>query len=113
MVRKADQQLMGAISLRPHQRHQRADIGYWIGVPYWNQGYTSEAARRLVDYGFAELGLRRIYASYFSHNIASRRVMEKAGMTYEGTLRQHVERLGKFYDLGYCGILRSEWEQRS
>ena len=36
--------------------------------------------------------------------------MEKAGMTYEGTLREHIERLGKFHDLGYCGILRSEWE---
>ena len=110
IVRKADQQLMGAISFRPDARHQRAEIGYWIGVPYWNQGYTSEAARRLVDYGFAERDLHRICASYFSHNIASRRVMEKAGMTYEGTLRQHVERSGKFYDLGFCGILRSEWE---
>lgn len=111
ITRKADHLLIGKISLRPDKRHQRAEIGYWIGVPYWNQGYTTEAARRLVDYGFAELGLRRIYASYFSHNIASRRVMEKVGMSYEGTLRQHIERFGRFYDLGYCGILRSEWEQ--
>jgi len=111
LIRKTDQQLMGMISLRPDQRFSRAEIGYWIGKPYWNQGYTSEAARRLVDYCFAELGLHRVYASYLSHNIASRRVMEKAGMTYEGTLREHVQRFGKFYDLGYCGILRSDWEQ--
>jgi RimJ/RimL family protein N-acetyltransferase len=110
IVRKSDQQLMGAISIILEPRFQHGSLGYWMGVPYWNQGYMSEAARRVVDYGFAQLNLHRVYASYFSHNIASRRVMEKAGMTYEGTLREHVERMGKFHDLGYCGILRSEWE---
>ncbi len=113
MVRKADQQLMGVISIRVDTQHQHADLGYWIGKPYWNQGYTSEAARRTVDYGFAELGLHRIYASYFSQNIASRRVMEKAGMIYEGTLREHLERFGNFQDVGCCGILRSEWEAQT
>lgn len=110
LVRKADQQLIGMISLRPDQRFSRAEMGYWVGVPYWRQGYASEAARRMVDYGFAELGLNRVYATYLVHNVASRRVMEKAGMTYEGTLRQHVQRSGTFHDLGYCGILRGEWE---
>ncbi|HVU12591.1 MAG TPA: GNAT family protein [Phototrophicaceae bacterium] len=112
IVRKADQQLLGMIDARPNERHQHAELGYWIGKPYWNQGYASEAARRLVDYCFAELGLQRVYASYFSQNIASRRVMEKAGMTYEGTLREHLERFGKFQDIGCCGILRREWEAR-
>ena len=112
IVRKADQQFMGLISIRVDARHQHADLGYWIGKPYWNQGYTSEAARRMVDYGFTELNLHRVYASYFSQNIASRRVMEKAGMIYEGTLREHLERFGKFQDIGCCGILRSEWEAR-
>jgi RimJ/RimL family protein N-acetyltransferase len=103
---------MGMITLRPEARFSRAEIGYWIGLPYWGQGYTSEAARHMVDYGFAERGLNKVYATYFVLNPASRRVMEKAGMTYEGTLRQHVQRDGVFYDLGYCGILRSEWEAR-
>ncbi|MBI1256462.1 MAG: GNAT family N-acetyltransferase [Chloroflexi bacterium] len=110
IVRKVDQQLMGAIGIHPEPRFNRAEIGYWLGIPYWNQGSASEAARRVVAFGFAELKLNRIYASYFTHNPASRRVMEKAGMTYEGTLRQHIIRDGAAYDLGYCGILRSEWE---
>ena len=110
MVRKADDQLVGAIGIRPVAQFDRAEIGYWIGVPYWGQGYTSEAARRVVDFGFETLKLQRIYATYFSHNVASRRVMEKAGMTYEGTLRQHVKRFDRYYNLGYCGILRAEWE---
>ena len=110
MVRKQDDQLMGAIGIRPVAQFDRAEIGYWIGVPYWGQGYTSEAARRVVAFGFEALKLHRIYATYLSHNTASRRVMEKAGMTYEGTLRQHVKRFDRYYDLGYCGILRAEWE---
>lgn len=110
IVRKADQQLMGMIGLHPDGKFQRAEMGYWIGVPYWNQGYMSEAARRVIAFGFSETDLNRIYAGFFSPNIASRRVMENAGMTYEGMLRQHVQRFGTFYDLGYCGILRAEWE---
>ncbi len=110
LVRKTDMQWMGVIHLDISDRHQHAEFGYWIGVPYWNHGYTTEAARRLVDYCFADLNLRRVAASYFTHNPGSRRVMEKIGMTYEGTLRQHYERFGKFYDVGYYAILRSEWE---
>lgn len=110
IVRKQDQQLLGGIGIHPEERHQHAELGYWIGVPYWNQGYASETAKRIVDYGFEALKLRRIYAGYFAHNIASRRVMEKAGMVYEGMFRQHYERFGHFHDIGYCAILRSEWE---
>ncbi|MEO8392775.1 MAG: GNAT family N-acetyltransferase [Chloroflexota bacterium] len=110
IVRKADQQLMGAMGIHPEGRFSRAEMGYWLGVPYWNQGYASEAARRIVAFGFEELELNRIHASYFSENIASRRVMEKAGMIYEGTLRQHIVRDGVYYDLGCCGIVRSDWD---
>jgi RimJ/RimL family protein N-acetyltransferase len=113
MVRKADQQFMGIFHMDVDERHQHAGFGYWIGIPYWNQGYTSEAARRMVDYCFADLGLHRVYASYYTHNHGSRRVMEKCGMTYEGTLRQHYERFGNFYDVGCYGILRGEWEART
>ncbi len=112
IIHKRDAQFMGMIGIHPVAQFDRAEIGYWIGVPYWGQGYTSEAARRLVAFGFEELKLHRIYASYFIPNTASRRVMEKAGMTYEGTLRQHVKRFDRYYDLGFCGILRDEWEAR-
>lgn len=110
IVRKSDPQLIGGMGIHPHERHDHAEMGYWIGVPYWNQGYASEALRRVVAFGFEELALNRIYAGYFSQNIASRRVMEKAGMTYEGTFRQHYVREGVYYDIGYCAILRSDWD---
>jgi ribosomal-protein-alanine N-acetyltransferase len=70
----------------------------------------SEAARRIVQFGFEELNLTRIQATYLTENTASRRVMEKIGMTYEGTLRSYVQKWEKDRDLGMCAILRSEWE---
>jgi RimJ/RimL family protein N-acetyltransferase len=92
------------------EEHKRAELGYWIGVPYWNHGYASEAARRVVNWGFQYLGLNRIYAQHFADNPASGRVMQKIGMQYEGTLRQPFIRLGEARDSVCYGILKDEWE---
>lgn len=108
---RASGELAGCISLRLHDDHDRAEMGYWMGVPYWNQGYCSEAARALVAYGFEQMGLHRIYALHLTRNPASGRVMQKAGMTYEGTLRQHVKKWDRYEDLAAYGILHSEYEK--
>ncbi|MEI2692846.1 MAG: GNAT family N-acetyltransferase [Anaerolineae bacterium] len=107
---RASGELAGCISLRLNDLHSRAELGYWMGVPYWNQGYCSEAARALVGYGFEQLGLNRIYAHHLTRNPASGRVMQKAGMVYEGTQRQHVQKWDRFEDLAAYGILRSDYE---
>ena len=91
--------------------HQ-GELGYWIGVPYWGKGYCTEAGEALLEYGFTELDLNRIHASYFSRNPASGRVMEKLGMTYEGTRKQHILKWNKFEDLALKGILRKDWIKR-
>lgn len=97
--------LVGATSLLGISRqHQNAEMGYWIGKPYWNQGYATEAARALIVYAFDELGLHKVYAHYLVRNPASGRVMQKAGMAYEGTLRQHVQKSGVFEDLKMYGL---------
>mgnify|MGYP001168763382 CR=1 FL=1 len=100
--------LAGCISLRLHDGHSRAELGYWMGVPYWNRGYCSEAARGLIAFGFEQMGLHRIYAHHLTRNPASGRVMQKAGMRYEGTLRQHVKKHDRFEDLATYGILYDE-----
>jgi RimJ/RimL family protein N-acetyltransferase len=105
-------ELLGSIGLVTVPDHQRAELGYWLGRPYWNQGYTTEAARELLRFGFTELGLHRIYASHFSRNPASGRVMQKIGMQYEGTLRQHLSKWGQFEDLKLYGILQTEFSKR-
>jgi ribosomal-protein-alanine N-acetyltransferase len=98
----------GSVGLHIERDHERAEMGYWIGVPYWGRGYASEAARAVVDYGFRELGLNRIYATVFEGNTASRRVAEKAGMRYEGRMRQHVNKWGSFRDVEVYGALAAD-----
>jgi len=100
---------MGGIGLMIDREHERAEVGYWIGEPYWNQGYCTEAARAVLKYGFEVLKLNRIHANHFKRNPASGRVMQKIGMKHEGSLRQHVKRWGQFEDCETCGILRSEY----
>jgi len=104
--------LVGAVSLRLEPAHRRAELGYWVGVPYWNRGYASEAASAVIRYGFETLELNRIHAHHFTRNPASGRVMEKAGMRREGLLRQHVVRSGRLEDLAAYAILREELAAR-
>ncbi len=110
IILRSDQHLMGGIGLRIDPAHKRAELGYWLGVPYWGQGYATEAARAIVKYGFESLGFHRIYASAFRGNIASENVLRKIGMQHEGCLRRHVLKWGRFIDLEMYGILRSEWK---
>ncbi len=110
---REDKTLIGAIGLTIEGDHERAGMGYWIGKPYWGNGYCTEAARAVLNYGFAELGLNRIYATHFSRNPASGRVMEKIGMACEGCHRQHFKKWGAFEDLKVYAILKAEYESRA
>lgn len=109
---RSDGSLVGAIGLDIDRKNERAALGYWIGVPYWGQGYCTEAARGVVSYGFEMVGLNRIHASHFSGNPASGRVMQKVGMTREGCLRQHVKKWGAYHDLIWYGLTREEYESQ-
>ena len=110
ITRKADKNLIGGIALRLDQEHERAELGYWIGKPYWNCGYATEAAKAVVAYSFEVLKLNRIYAYHFTRNPASGRVLKKVGMRYEGYRRQHTKRWEKFEDsMGY-GMLKADYD---
>jgi ribosomal-protein-alanine N-acetyltransferase len=104
--------VMGGIGIHPHERHKRAEVGYWLGLDYWNKGYATEALVRMIDFGFAELGLERIEAQFFPENPASRRVMEKAGMLFEGIMRHYLQKDNMNKDNGICAIIRSDWEKK-
>ena len=101
--------LVGAMNLLDIVESQRGELAYWIGVPYWNNGYCTEAAEAVLRYGFLNRGLNRIHARYFSQNSASGRVLEKLGMIHEGTQRQHVMKWGVYIDMELMAILRVEW----
>jgi ribosomal-protein-alanine N-acetyltransferase len=91
--------VIGAVALHLTPTHARGEIGYWLGVPHWNQGFTTEAARLIVSYGVEALDLHRIQATCLPHNVGSSRVMEKAGLTFEGILRGYIQRDGIFEDI--------------
>ncbi len=111
VIRKEDCALVGAIGLVFHL-FDNAEMGYWIGVPDWNQGYATEAAGALLKYGFEDLGLHRIQATHFTRNPASGRVMEKLGMKHEGRLRGYVRKWGVYEDVEMRSILRDEYSDR-
>ena len=96
---KRDGKFIGAVSLQPPITFRRAELGYWIGQPYWNQGYMSEAAAAAVQFGFDTLKLHKLTSGYFARNAASARVQQKIGFVQEGILRQHVIRWNRFEDL--------------
>jgi len=107
---RTDHSLIGAVGLIIRKEHARAELGYWIGKPWWGEGYATEAAQATIDYGFRKLGLGRIYAQVFSRNPSSARVLEKTGMIPEGYLRRHYSKWGEFVDIEYYGLLREEHE---
>lgn len=100
--------LVGAINLRLELKHARAEVGYWIAVPFWGRGFASEALAAVVDFGFDSLGLHRIHAHHLGRNPASGRVMEKVGMRREGHLREHMLHRGGREDVVCWAVLRTE-----
>jgi len=93
-------------------KNEFCEIEYCIGRAYQNNGYTTEAVKTITAYGFDTVGFNRIQVSCRHVNIPSKRVIEKCGFTYEGTLRQYFNHLGEFHDRLYYSILKSEWEWR-
>src|SRR5947209_20197546 len=87
-----EERLCGGIGLHLAPEHNRAEVGYWVGLPFWGRGYATEAARAVVGYGFDQLKLNRIFASHFSGNDASGRVLQKLGMKPEGRLIKQIGR---------------------
>lgn len=109
VARATTGELVGAVGLVTiNQTHARAEIGYWIGKPYWGNGYCTEAARALIDYAFNVLGLHRVYAYHLTRNPASGRVMRKLGLVHEGRLREHALKWGVFEDLELYGLLHDQ-----
>ena len=100
--------LYGCVSLTNHSAHRNGELGYWVGEEYWGRGIATEAAGALTRWAFETRGYHRIYARHFASNPASGRVMEKIGMTCEGTQKQHLMKNGIFEDVVLYGLLVSD-----
>ncbi|MEW5760632.1 MAG: GNAT family protein [Candidatus Thermoplasmatota archaeon] len=89
--------------------HDRAEIAFALSKKYWNKGLITEAVEEVIKFGFEKMMLNKIMASCMIENIASRRVLEKVGMTFEGILREHIFARGSYHDLKVYSILRKEY----
>lgn len=88
------------------------ELGYYIAEEYWGKGVMTEAVKKMCRYIFDNTDIARIFAEPFANNIASCRVLEKAGFQYEGTLRQNAIKNGQLLDMKVYAILR-ELEESS
>ena len=104
--------LMGSIGLHPKEDLLRAEIGYWVGVPFWGKGYTTEALGEMIRFGFDDFALQRIFATHFVTNPASGRVMEKVGMKLEGVMKLGISRFGVLNDSMQRAIVKPDWERQ-
>lgn len=93
-------------------RHNRAEIAYNLARGLWGHGLMTEAVRRVVAFGFEAMACNRIEARCLPENAASARVLEKAGMAFEGVIREQMYAKGAYRSLRLYSILRCEWLPR-
>lgn len=91
ICKREDNRAIGSIGLMRGKQsnldipEDEGELGFWIGVPFWGQGYVPEAVRELIRHGFEDLKLKRIWCGYFEGNEKSKRVQEKCGFSYHHT----------------------------
>ena len=86
IAQKSNGLFIGSIQLRMDDERKSARLSYWVGRPFWNQGFASEAGRKVIEYGFKELNLDRIEADHFQRNPQSGTLLRKLGFRYLGSV---------------------------
>ncbi|MFB7138515.1 GNAT family N-acetyltransferase [Gottfriedia sp. NPDC056225] len=104
---KVTGQLYGAIGISNQKQFKHGEMGYWIAEANWGNGYASEAAKAVIEFVFKEKDFHRVYARHFASNPASGKVMKNCRMLYEGTMKDHIVKNGRFEDIVLYGIINS------
>ena len=108
---KSNNLLIGNCGVRMDKAdHVEASVGYELDPKYWNNGYATEAAHAIMDFGFSRFGVHRIWAECVADNVGSARVLEKLGMKLDGRLREHQYYKGRWWDTLIYSILADEWK---
>ncbi len=105
-----DGKVIGSIGIfrQGNIHRQVAELGYYIAEEYWGKGIMTEAVKKICGYVFDKSDIIRIYAEPFAYNVASCRVLEKAGFQYEGTLRSNAVKNGEVIDMKMYSLLKTE-----
>ena len=91
----------------PDARSHSSEIGYAIGKKHWNKGYTTEAFKAMINFSFA-IGVHKVVASHIVENVASKRVIEKCGLIYEGRRKDDIFYHDKYHDVDYYYLIKEE-----
>lgn len=109
---KESKEFIGGISLVFHL-HQKASLGYWLAESFWNKGYTTEALKSILAFGFEQCNINKIFAQHIVENKASGRVMQKAGMLWEANLKEDSIKNGVFRNMVQYRLTKTEFETQS
>lgn len=90
--------------------HHCCTVGYWLATEYWGQGIMTESLKAVIGFCFEQMGVNRVQADHFAFNPASGRVMQKAGMQFEGIMRERYFKEGRYIDAPLYAILKRDWE---
>ncbi len=110
MREKKTKQFIGGIGLTISLEHNRAELGYWLAEPYWNKGYTTEAVKELIKFGFEVLNLNKIIAVFIDDNAASGKVLEKSNMIKEAEMKDHDIKDGEYKTLIQYRLTQKEYQ---
>lgn len=87
-------------------KRKSAELGYWLGEPFWGKGIMSAAVSQICAEAFETFDIVRIYAEPFAHNAASRKVLQKSGFTLEGVMKNSVYKNGEIFDSCMYALLK-------
>lgn len=108
---KESGELIGEIGLHLDKENNHAQLGYWIAEPFWNKGIAAEATRAILEFGFWQLNLHKIYATHFAENPASGKVMLKNRMIREAELKEHYRFRDAYRTVIQYRLTKEEYEE--
>ncbi|MBK9284650.1 MAG: GNAT family N-acetyltransferase [Sphingobacteriaceae bacterium] len=111
MASLATNEVIGEIGLHLDKANNKAEIGYWLGENYWNKGITASAVALILKFGFEEIQLNKIYATHFTDNPASGKVLLKNKMNLEGELKDHYLNKGIYKTVYTYGITLRKYKK--
>ena len=105
-----DKEFIGAVGIEPYNdvNSYSGELGYWLGEPFWGKGIATKAVKKFIPYIFENYDLIKIFAYVFSSNPSSGKVLVKAGLKLEGSLRNQIVKEGKVLDQLVYGILKED-----
>ncbi|MBW2971082.1 GNAT family N-acetyltransferase [Candidatus Woesearchaeota archaeon] len=105
---KETKEIIGMMSLmKVDWANMNAEVGYWLGKSYWRKGYTYEALKMLIDFGFDDLKIHRLWARVIQPNISSAGLLRKAGFKQEGVQSKAIYRENKYWDMLMFGLVKN------